>query len=187
MTMSPTTLSKWAAPLLMTVLLTSCGYLSENPQQQAEQSWLSQDAELNNAITQIREHGISAVMASAEAGSVAACVAQNLNADPLGDFVNVEGALAETTQIATLLTDLQGLLAEDMNFEQMSELLQKSAQAATYAAQMIEQQGVEQALQSLQTMVANSKNFATEDLGSHLQQLLKACNQTELPAKNPEA
>lgn len=175
-------ITKWAIPLLMSFLLTSCGYLSEDPQQQAEQSWLAQDEQLNAAINQIREHGINAVIASAEAGSVASCVAQNLQADPLGVLVTVEGALAESTQIATLLNDLQGLLQEDLTLEQMSELLQKSAKAAAYAKEMISQQGIEQALQNLKNMTTASQAYASQDLGGHLQQVLKACSQTAVPA-----
>ena len=180
-------LAKWAIPLIMSFLLTSCGYLSEDPQQQAEQSWLAQDEQLNAAINQIREQGINAVVASAEAGSVASCVAQNLQADPLGALVTVEGALAESAQIATLLNDLQGLLQEDLSFEQMSDLLQKSAKAAAYAKEMISQQGVEQALQSLKNMATASQAYASQDLGGHLKQVLKACSQTEIPASAEKA
>jgi len=180
-------LVKWTIPLLMSFLVTSCGYLSEDPQQLAEQSWLAQDEQLNAAINQIRDQGISAVAASAEAGSVAACVAQNLQADPLGSLVTVEGALAESAQIATLLNDLQGFLQEDISLEQMSELLQKSAKAAAYAKEIISQQGVEQALQSLNNMATASQSYATEDLGGHLKQVLKACSQTEVPAKDDKA
>ena len=176
-------LAKWAIPLLMSFLLTSCGYLSEEPQQQAEQSWLAQDEQLNAAINQIREQGLNAVVASTEAGSVAACVAQNLQADPLGALVTVEGALAESAQIATLLNDLQGFMSEELTLEQMSELLQKSAKAAAYAQELISQQGVEQALQTLKNMATASQSFATEDLGGHLKRVLKACSQTEVPAK----
>ncbi len=187
MQQNQSSLTKWAIPLLMSFLLTSCGYLAEDPQQQAEQSWLAQDEQLNAAINQIREQGINAVVASAEAGSVAACVAQNLQADPLGTLVTVEGALAESTQIATLLNDLQGLLQEDLSLEQMSELLQKSAKAAAYAKEMISQQGVEQALLSLKNMATASQAYATEDLGGHLKQVLKACSQTAVPANTDKS
>ena len=52
-------------------LLTSCGYLSENPKAALEQQWLQQDPQIAEAVKQIREQGLAAVAGSAEAGTVA--------------------------------------------------------------------------------------------------------------------
>ena len=65
--------------------------------------------------------------------------------------------------------------------------LQKSAKAAAYAKEMISQQGVEQALQSLKNMATASQAYASQDLGEHLKQVLKACSQTEMPASAEKA
>ena len=163
-------------------LLTSCGYLSENPKAALEQQWLQQDPQIAEAVKQIREQGLAAVAESAEAGTVAACVASRLAADPMGKLITVEGALAESAKVAQLLADLEQLLQQDFSFEQLASTLEKGAAAAAYAKTLIDQQGLEQALQTLKQMVSASSAVAQQDLGAHLQSLLQSC-QTAAPAE----
>lgn len=166
---------RYTLPVLLSFFLTSCGYFSADPKQLAEQAWLAKDQQLAAAVTQIREQGLDAVVASAEAGSVAACVAATLTADPLGKLISVEGALAESAKVAQLLADLEQLLQQDFSFEQLASALEKSAAAAAYAKTLIEQQGLEQALLTLKQMVTASTAVAQQDLGAHLQSLLQSC------------
>ncbi len=124
------------------------------------------------------------MLAQAEAGSVSACVATKLSADPLGKLISVEGALAESAKITQLLADLEQLLQQDFSFEQLASTLEKGAHAAAYAKTLLEQQGLEQALLTLKQMVQASKALAQQDLGAHLQQLLQSCQPETPPGPN---
>lgn len=161
-------------------LLTSCGYFSEDQQQLAEQALLAQDEQVAKAIEQIREQGLAAVAASAEAGSAAACVAQRLAQDPLGKLITVEGALAESARISDLLADLEQLFQREPSLEQMASLLQKGAASARYASQLIKEQGFEGAVQTLHSMA--TAKMEQQGLGQHLQLVLASCKNYQVPA-----
>ncbi len=167
-------------------LLTSCGYFSEDPKISQEQQWLAKDQQLADAIGQIRDKGLDAVIQSAEAGSVAACVAGRLAGDPMGRLVSVEGALMESAKVANLLADIEKLLAQDFSFDQLGGLLEQGAAAAAYAANLLSQQELPQALESLKQMAAASKAFAGQDLGAHLQALIATCQQYDVKEPAPE-
>ncbi len=160
-------------------MLTSCGYLSEDQQQQAEQALLAGDEKVAAAIAQIREKGLDAVVASAEAGTTAACVAGRLAEDPMGQLVTVEGALVEGARIADLLAEIEKLMQTEPSFEQMAGLLQQGAAATRYASELLKEQGLEGALQTLKTM-ANAK-LGEQGLGEHLQLVLASCKNYEVP------
>lgn len=154
-------------------LLTSCGYFAEDQQQQAEQALLAQDENVAKAIELIREKGLEAVAASADAGSTAACVAQRLTQDPLGKLITVEGALAESARVSDLLADLEQLFQSEPSLEQMTSLLQKGAASARYASQLIQQQGFDGAVQTLHSMT--KAKLEQQGLGQHLQLVLASC------------
>ena len=162
-------------PATLSFLLTSCGYLAGDEKQQLEQAWLAKDQQLQQAVEQIRTQGLEAVASGAEAGSVASCVATTLVADPVGRLISVEGALVESAKVSQLLADLQQVMEQEVTLDQVAGLLQRGADAAAYAKTLIEQQGVEQALQTLKQMAIASQQFAQQDLGAHLQQLLASC------------
>lgn len=166
-----------AVPAICMLSLSGCGYFELDEKQQLEQAWLAQNEQLQSVIEQIRSQGIDAVATGAQAGSIAACVAGKLDSDPLGEFINVEGSLVESAQVAELLGELQGLIEQDISLEMVSNLLQKGADAAVYAKQIVADQGVEQGLESLQQMITSSREFASQDLGAHFQQLLAQCQQ----------
>lgn len=162
-------------PGMLLFSLSGCGYFDLDEKQQLEQAWLAKNEQLQLVIEQIRSQGLDVVATGAEAGSVAACVAGKLDSDPLGEFINVEGSLVESAQVAELLNELQGLMEQDISLEMVSNLLQKGADAAVYAKQIVAEQGMEQGLESLQKMAASSREFASQDLGEHFQQLLAEC------------
>ncbi|WP_299804078.1 hypothetical protein [uncultured Shewanella sp.] len=164
-------------PAVLAFALSSCGYFGGDEKQQLEQAWLAKNEQLQQVIEQIRSQGIEAVANGADVGSVAACVASKLEMDPVGELVNVEGALVESAKIAELLSELEALMDQDFSLDNMSSLLQKGADAAAYAKQIIAEQGVEQGLQHLQQMATASEEFASQDLGAHFQQLLLECQQ----------
>jgi hypothetical protein len=169
--------------LSVLVSMTGCGYFSEDPKNAAEQQWLLQQPEIATAIAQIREQGLQAVAQSAESGTVAACVASRLTADPMGKLISVEGALVESAQVAKLLADMEQLFSQEMSLNSVASMLEQGADAAAYAKTIISQQGFEQALQTLKTLAQQSQNFATQDLGGHLQQVISNCQ----PATKPDA
>lgn len=161
------------------LLLTSCGYFSENQQQQAEQALLAKDEQVAAAIALIREKGLDAVVASAEAGTTAACIASRLAQDPMGKLITVEGALAESSRIADLLADIEKLMQTEPSLEQMAGLLHQGAAAARYASELVKAQGVEGALTTLKTMA--SAKLGEQGLGEHLQLVLATCKNYEVP------
>ncbi|ACK47412.1 hypothetical protein [Shewanella baltica] len=175
---------KCVLPATMLVLLSGCGYFGGDEKQQLEQAWLAQDPQLQQVVEQIRANGLDVVAQSAAAGTVSACVAEKLSQDPLGKLVNVEGSLVESAKVAELLGDLQKVMEQDISFDQVASLLQKGADAAAYAKSLIEQQGLDQALQSLKQMATASEQFAQQDLGAHFQQLLLECK-TVAPTPTP--
>ncbi len=162
-------------PTAVLLLLGGCGYFGADEKQQLEQAWLAKEPQLQQVVEQIRSQGLDVVAKSAAAGSVSACVAEKLTQDPLGKLVNVEGALVESAQVAALLGDLQKLMEQEIGFDQVASLLQKGVDVAAYAKSLVEQQGVEQAMQSLKDMALASEQFAQQDLGAHFQQLLAQC------------
>lgn len=168
----------YVLPMAMVGVLSGCGYFGSDEKQQLEQAWLAKEPQLQQVIEQIRTNGIEAVNQSAAAGTVSACVAGKLSQDPLGKLVDVEGALVESAKITELLGELQNVMEQEVSFDQVASLLQKGADAAAYAKSLIEQQGLEQALQSLKQMVVSSEQFAQQDLGAHFQQLLLECKAT---------
>jgi hypothetical protein len=154
-------------------LLTSCGYLAEDPQQLAEREFLQKDQQVADVINQIREKGLDAVVASAESGSVAACVASRLAADPLGKLVSVEGALAEGARITQLLADLQQMLETEPSLADLGKVLEQGAAAARYASQLIREQGFDGALATIKQMA--TANIGDNGLGQHFQLLVASC------------
>lgn len=174
-------------PATLAFLLASCGYLESNPKAELEQQWLQQDAQLQAVVEQIRTQGIATVQQSAEAGTLAACVAQRLSVDPVGALINVEGALVESAKVAQLLADVNNILQQEISIDQLASVLQQGADAAAYAQSLIQSQGVEQALATLKTMVAQSQQFAQQDLGAHFKTVLNDCKQQTTPEKAAEA
>lgn len=174
-------------PATLAFLLASCGYLESNPKAELEQQWLQQDAQLQAVVEQIRTQGIATVQQSAEAGTLAACVAQRLSVDPVGALINVEGALVESAKVAQLLADVNNILQQEISIDQLASVLQQGADAAAYAQSLIQSQGVEQALATLKTMVAQSQQFAQQDLGAHFKTVLNDCKQQTAPEKAAEA
>ena len=161
--------------LVASAILSGCGFIGSDEKQQAEALWLAKDEQLKLAVEAVRSQGIDAVIKGAEAGSVSACVAAKLSEDPLGELVSVEGALAESAQVAELIGSIQKLLVQDISFEQVAGLLQQGADAASYAKSLIEQLGVTGAIASMQQMALASEQYATQDLGGHFKQLLLEC------------
>ena len=102
----------WFA-LLVTAAVTGCDALQDS-KAQLEEDYLSQHQQLQHAIEQIREQGIASVKASAETGSVAACVASQLDADPMGALATVEGALQDNANLGDIFWRWKTIDARDL-------------------------------------------------------------------------
>ncbi|QFU24121.1 hypothetical protein FM038_019525 [Shewanella eurypsychrophilus] len=161
--------------LALITSLSGCGFFESDDKQRLEQAWLDKDQQLKEVVEQIRTRGIDAVAKSAQVGSVSACVAQQLSDDPFADLVQVEGALVESAKVSELLASIESLMEQEISFEQVSSLLQKGADAAAYAKTLIDQQGLEKGLESLQLMAQTGKEYASQDLGGHFQAILLQC------------
>lgn len=155
--------------------LSGCGWFGGDEKAALEQAWLNKDVEIKQAVEQIRTQGLEAVASSAQAGSVAACVADRLAKDPLGELATVEGALAESAKVAELLAELENLMSQEFSFDSAASLLQKGADMAAYAKVLIEEQGLEGASRSLAAMATQAESFAQQDLGAHFQTLIEGC------------
>jgi len=182
----PMGVQKLFIPLGLAFSLSGCDFLGDNAKVKLEQEWLAQHRQLDDVVKLIREQGLDTVVATAEAGSVAACVASKLAADPVGQLVTVEGALVETAKITQLLADVQQLLEQEIDLMQLSNLLKQGAELTTYASTLLSQQGLEQALATLKQMALQSQGLAQENLGGHLQGVMESCENTA-PAPAPEA
>lgn len=161
-------------------LLTSCGYLAEDKQTQAERVFLEKDQQIAAVIDQIREQGLEAVVASAEAGSVAACLASRLAADPVGKLVTVEGALAEGARITDLMAQLEKIAQSEPNLADLSKVLEQGAAAARYATELIQQLGFDGAFAAIKQMAQQNNPFGQAGLGEHLQLLIASCQSHQL-------
>ncbi|QYJ74476.1 hypothetical protein [Shewanella sp. FJAT-52076] len=157
------------------LLMSGCGWFGGDEKAAMEQAWLARNAELQQAIEQIRAEGLDAVVMSAEAGSVAACVANKLADDPLGELVKVEGALVESARVAELLANVQSMMEQEFDLQNAAALLQQGADVAAYAKTLIEQEGLEGASQTLARMASEAQAFAGQDLGQHFKTLIGSC------------
>ncbi|MBV7314394.1 hypothetical protein [Shewanella sp. NIFS-20-20] len=167
--------SRWFLGVSLSSALVGCGFVGETDKQQLEQVWLAQHQEVQQAIEDIRAQGLEMVAQTAQAGSVSACVAEALAESPVGALASVEGALAESANITELLASLQTAMSEELSIETVSNLLQQGADAATYAKDLIAEQGLEQALATLSQMQQATSELTDQDLGAHLQALVLAC------------
>ncbi|QYK02042.1 hypothetical protein [Shewanella psychrotolerans] len=158
------------------LFLASCGFIGSD-KTQIEQAWLDKDQQFKSIIDEIRSQGIDVVASGAKAGSLSQCIATTLANDPLGQLVSVEGALAESTKITELMSDLQGAMEQEFSLSQIISLLQQGADLATYASVLVEQQGLEQALLSVEQLARSGGEFASQDLGGHFRQLLLDCRE----------
>lgn len=164
-----------SALVLSGALLTGCGYFGTGEQQQLEQAWLAQDAQLQQLVGQIRAQGLATVARGAEMGSLSACVSDKLASDPFAELFQVEGALAESAKISELIGQLQAMMEQEISIAQLTSVFQNGADVAAYAARLLDEQGAVQALASLQQMAQVSQQGVSEDLGQHFQSLLLSC------------
>ncbi|MAD91103.1 MAG: hypothetical protein CMK64_15485 [Pseudoalteromonas sp.] len=158
---------------VFTASLSGCDVF-ENSKAQIEQQYLSENQELKAAIETIREQGLEAVAASAEKGSVAACVAKNLDADPMGALVVVEGALQDSADLAGLVETINSLTEQELSIETIGQLLQHGADTVDYLKALLSEYELSELQSQLTSLLEQGQN-KTQDVGQHLRELIEQC------------
>ncbi|MEI5639245.1 MULTISPECIES: hypothetical protein [unclassified Pseudoalteromonas] len=159
--------------LLVTAAATGCDALQDS-KAQLEQDYLSQHQQLQQAITQIREQGIASVKASAETGSVAACVAKQLDADPMGALATVEGALQDNANLGDILAAVENLSTQEISLDQLPELIQQGADTVRYLKTLLSEYDLSELKQQAADLLATGE-AKSEDVGAHLRTLIESC------------
>ena len=158
---------------LLTVSLFGCDVF-ESSKAQIEQQYLSENQELKAAIDAIREQGLQAVATSAENGSVAACVAKNLDSDPMGALIEVEGALQDSADLAGLVETINSLTKQELSLETIGKLLQHGAETVDYLKTLLSQYELSELQTQLTHLLEQGQN-KTQDVGQHLRELIEQC------------
>ncbi|TMN86613.1 hypothetical protein CWB72_19245 [Pseudoalteromonas phenolica] len=158
---------------LLTVSLFGCDVF-ESSKAQIEQQYLSENQELKAAIDAIREQGLQAVATSAENGSVAACVAKNLDSDPMGALIEVEGALQDSADLAGLVETINSLTEQELSLETIGKLLQHGAETVDYLKTLLSQYELSELQTQLTHLLEQGQN-KTQDVGQHLRELIEQC------------
>lgn len=158
---------------LLTVSLSGCDVF-ESSKAQIEQQYLSENQELKAAIDAIREQGLQAVATSAESGSVAACVAKNLDSDPMGALIEVEGALQDSADLAGLVETINSLTEQELSLETIGKLLQHGAETVDYLKTLLSQYELSELQTQLSHLLEQGQN-KTLDVGQHLRDLIEQC------------
>lgn len=158
---------------LLTVSLFGCDVF-ESSKAQIEQQYLSENQELKTAIDAIREQGLQAVATSAESGSVAACVAKNLDSDPMGALIEVEGALQDSADLAGLVETINSLTKQELSLETIGKLLQHGAETVDYLKTLLSQYELSELQTQLTHLLEQGQN-KTQDVGQHLRELIEQC------------
>lgn len=153
--------------------LTACD-LAEDPKKALERQYFAEHQELQEVIEAIRAQGIEAVKQGSEAGSVAACVAGKLDADPMGALVEVEGALQDSMDLSQFIETLSNLSEQELSLESLPDLIRQGGDVLTYVKHMLSQYDVAEIQQQTSELIANGKT-KTQDLGQHLRSLVEQC------------
>ncbi|MEJ6474530.1 hypothetical protein [Pseudoalteromonas piscicida] len=157
----------------ITLVLSGCDVL-EDSKAQVEAQYLSEHQELQQVVEQIRDKGIASVQASAAAGSVAACVANNLDADPMGALIAVEGALQDSANLNELLNSISRLSQQEISIEQFPDLLQQGADTVRYLKTLLAQYDLTELKQQASVLLEQGQT-KTQDVGAHLRELIESC------------
>ena len=158
---------------LLTVSLSGCDVF-ESSKAQIEQQYLSENQELKAAIDAIREQGLQAVATSAESGSVAACVAKNLDSDPMGALIEVEGALQDSADLTGLVETINSITEQELSLETIGKLLQHGAETVDYLKTLLSQYELSELQTQLTHLLEQGQN-KTQDVGQHLRELIEQC------------
>jgi hypothetical protein len=157
----------------LSLSLTACDFF-ESSKARVEQQYLAENVELKQAIETIREQGLSVVAQSAEQGDFAACVAKQLNGDPMGALIEVEGALQDSANLSDLLNTISGLTEQEISLESIPQLLQQGADTVNYLRTLLGQYDLAELKTQVTELVENG-HTKSQDIGQHLRGLVENC------------
>ncbi|MBE0367061.1 hypothetical protein J8L98_21880 [Pseudoalteromonas sp. MMG013] len=157
--------------LLLSV--TACDVF-ESSKTQIEEQYLSQNNELKSAIEAIREQGLATFSSTAEKGTVAACVAKQLDADPMGALIEVEGALQDSADLSKLAETIGSLSESEISLESIPQLLQQGADTVNYLRTLLSEYNLNE-LQEKAAQVLQDGRSQSQDIGAHLRSLIEQC------------
>ncbi|ALU44726.1 hypothetical protein [Pseudoalteromonas rubra] len=155
------------------VALSGCDFLGDS-KTKIEQQYLANNQELELVIEDIRAHGLEAMSQSAEAGTLASCVAKQLNGDPMGAMIEVEGALQDSANLADLMDTITGLADQELSMESLPSLLQAGADTMSYLKTLLANYELSELQQQVQTLLEQGQS-KSEDIGTHLRNLVEQC------------
>ncbi|MCF6435959.1 hypothetical protein [Pseudoalteromonas sp. MMG022] len=149
--------------------------LFENSKVAIEQQYLAQHQELQRAVEGIRQQGLNTFSASAEKGSVAACVAKQLEMDPMGSLIVVEGALQDSANLADLINTIENLTEQEVNLESIPNLLRQGADTLSYLRTLLSTYELQDLQQQAHELLLDGQT-QSQNIGEHLRGLVEQCN-----------
>ncbi|MCG7536421.1 hypothetical protein [Pseudoalteromonas sp. OOF1S-7] len=155
------------------VALAGCDFLGDS-KAQIEKQYLANNQELEQVIEDIRAQGLTAMSQSAEAGTLASCVVKQLNGDPMGAMIEVEGALQDSANLADLMDTITGLADKELSMESLPDLLQAGADTMSYLKTLLANYELAELQQQVQTLLEQGQS-KSEDIGTHLRNLVEQC------------
>ncbi|MFC3033747.1 hypothetical protein ACFOEE_14580 [Pseudoalteromonas fenneropenaei] len=156
-----------------TLWLSGCDVIVSN-KSQLETQYLEQHQELQTVISEIRAKGLDAVAKTAEQGTLAACVANKLDADPMGALIEVEGALQDSANLSELVANIADLSNQEISLEQLPNLLRQGADTVSYLRTLLAQYDLAELKAQAAALLADTQNKSA-DIGSHLRQIIDTC------------
>ncbi|CAH9059736.1 hypothetical protein PSECIP111951_03052 [Pseudoalteromonas holothuriae] len=150
----------------------------ESSKSQIEAQYLSQHQELKTAIETIREHGLDNISATAKSGSVAACVATQLEGDPMGALIAVEGALQDSVSLENFASTIESLSEQEISLESIPQLLRQGADTVNYLRTLLSNYELSELQQQSKQLMQDSYN-KSQSIGEHLRMLIEQCETTK--------
>ena len=161
---------------LVVLILSGCD-AAEDPKTALERQYFAEHQELQQVIEQIRVQGLDVVAKSADAGSIAACVAGQLNGDPMGALVEVEGALQDSVNLSEIIANIASFSEQELSLESLPGLLQQGADTLGYIKHLLQEYDLAELQTQASNMLKNGQT-KTQDLGAHLRGLVEQCEQS---------
>lgn len=146
----------------------------ESSKKQVEEQYLSQNSELKAAIEAIREQGLETITSTAEKGSIAACVAKQLDGDPMGSLIEIEGALQDSADLSELAETINSLSGEEISLDSIPQLLQQGADTVNYLRTLLGESDLSE-LQDKASQLLTDSQTQSQEIGAHLRSLIEQC------------
>ncbi|WP_105167040.1 hypothetical protein [Pseudoalteromonas sp. T1lg23B] len=161
-------------PVILCFTLSGCDFFNDS-KVTVEQQYLAQHQELKQAVEGIRQQGLDAFSATVEKGSVAACVTKQLEMDPMGELIAVEGALQDSANLADLINTIEGLTDQEISLERIPDLLRQGADTLNYLRTLLNSYELSD-LQKQAHQLLEDGQTQSQNIGQHLRSLVEQCN-----------